>query len=146
MTIQVLVVTMNQKQGDHSLLDKMNIQSDVVFANQAYETSYKEYDFEYGENLDAIVSDINKRQITSIISQVRQKPLISIHARTPGRPKKKQENETKRSPGRPKGSLNKKTIAKQEEMKALGITKIKRTPGRPKGSLNKKTIAKLAAK
>ena len=98
------------------------------------------------ENLDAIVSDINKRQITSIISQVRQKPLISIHARTPGRPKKKQENETKRSPGRPKGSLNKKTIAKQEEMKALGITEIKRTPGRPKGSLNKKTIAKLAAK
>ena len=98
------------------------------------------------ENLDAIVSDINKRQITSIISQVREKPLISIHARTPGRPKKKQENETKRSPGRPKGSLNKKTIAKQEEMKALDITEIKRTPGRPKGSLNKKTIAKLAAK
>ena len=54
--------------------------------------------------------------------------------------------EIKRTPGRPKGSLNKKTIAKQEEMKALGITKIKRTPGRPKGSLNKKTIAKLAAK
>ena len=40
------------------------------------------------DDLDAIVTEINKRQTTSIISQIRQNPLITIHARTPGRSKK----------------------------------------------------------
>lgn len=48
MTVQVLVVTMNQKKGDYSLLDKMNIQSDAIVCNQCdynevVEFIYKEH-------------------------------------------------------------------------------------------------------
>ena len=40
---EVLCVTMNQ--NDFSKISEMNIDSDVVFANQCDETSFKEYDF-----------------------------------------------------------------------------------------------------
>lgn len=43
MTIQVLVVTMNQKQGDYSLLDKMNIQSDAIVCNQCDRNEVEEF-------------------------------------------------------------------------------------------------------
>ena len=35
MRIQILVVTTNQSKGDYSLLEKMNIQSDVIICNQS---------------------------------------------------------------------------------------------------------------
>lgn len=41
---QILCVTMHQ--NDFSKIDEMNIHSDVIFANQTHETSYKEYVFE----------------------------------------------------------------------------------------------------
>lgn len=41
---QVLCVTMHQT--DFSKIDQMNLHSDVIFANQTNETSYKEYTFE----------------------------------------------------------------------------------------------------
>ena len=44
--VQVLCTTMHQK--DFSLLKKMNINSDVVFANQSDETRYDELEFEGG--------------------------------------------------------------------------------------------------
>lgn len=43
MTIQVLVVTMNQKQGDYSLLEKMNIQSDAIVCNQCDRNEVEEF-------------------------------------------------------------------------------------------------------
>ena len=49
----------------------------------------------------------------------------------------------KRGKGRPKGSLNKKTIARKAAEAAN--PPVKRGPGRPKGSLNKKTIARMAS-
>lgn len=39
MKLQVLVATMNQK--DFSLFEKMNIQCDVIFANQENENRYE---------------------------------------------------------------------------------------------------------
>lgn len=45
-TLQVLVATVNQT--DYSLLDKMNIQSDAIIANQCQEFSFKS--FEYNGN------------------------------------------------------------------------------------------------
>ncbi len=43
-TFEILCVTMHQK--DFSKIQEMNIHSDVVFANQAEETSYQELDFD----------------------------------------------------------------------------------------------------
>ena len=40
---EVLCVTMHQK--DFSKIEQMNIHSDVVFANQADDTRYDEYEF-----------------------------------------------------------------------------------------------------
>lgn len=45
MTVQVLVATMNQAAGDHSLLQKMNIQSDVIVCNQC--DRYEAEEFTY---------------------------------------------------------------------------------------------------
>ncbi len=47
--------------------------------------------------------------------------------------------------GRPKGSRNKKTLEREAQMQALGITQTKRGRGRPKGSRNKKTIEREQA-
>lgn len=44
LSFEVLCVTM--KQNDFSKIKEMNIHSDVVFANQADETSHKEYEFD----------------------------------------------------------------------------------------------------
>ena len=43
MSLQVLVAAMHQK--DHSLLEKMNIQSDVIVANQCGRDSYEAFDW-----------------------------------------------------------------------------------------------------
>lgn len=50
----------------------------------------------------------------------------------------------KRGPGRPKGSKNKKTLERETMQATSGATK-KRGPGRPKGSKNKKTLEREAA-
>jgi len=43
MSLQVLVAAMHQK--DHSLLDKMNIRSDVIVANQCDRDSFEAFDY-----------------------------------------------------------------------------------------------------
>lgn len=43
LTIQVLVATMNQKESDYSLLEKMNIQSDAIVCNQCDSYSYRKF-------------------------------------------------------------------------------------------------------
>ena len=48
MTIQVLVVTMNQT--DYSLLDKMNIQTDAIVCNQCDRYDYSEFNYK-GHNI-----------------------------------------------------------------------------------------------
>lgn len=45
MNIQVLVVTMNQKKGDFSLLEKMNIQSDAIICNQCDRNEVEELEY-----------------------------------------------------------------------------------------------------
>ncbi len=45
MKIQVLIATMHQKQGDYSLLDKMNIQSDAIVCNQCDRYEAEEFDY-----------------------------------------------------------------------------------------------------
>lgn len=45
MTLQVLIVTMNQSKGDHSLLDRMNIQSDAIICNQCDRWEFEEFDY-----------------------------------------------------------------------------------------------------
>ena len=44
MRVQVLVVTMNQKQNDYSLLDKMNIQTDAIVGNQCDRNEVVEFE------------------------------------------------------------------------------------------------------
>lgn len=53
-----------------------------------------------------------------------------------------EQNESNRGPGRPKGSLNKKTLAKMG-LNTQPIVKHSR-PGRPKGSKNKTTLEREA--
>lgn len=53
---------------------------------------------------------------------------------------KQSSNPTPKKRGRPEGSKNKKTIEREEQMRAEEAAKPKRGPGRPKGSKNKKTI------
>lgn len=48
MKIQVLVATMNQ--SDHSLLKKMNIQTDAIVANQCNENFVEQFEFN-GHNI-----------------------------------------------------------------------------------------------
>ena len=43
MKVQVLVATMNQK--DHTLLEKMNIQSDVIVGNQCDYNLVEEFEY-----------------------------------------------------------------------------------------------------
>ena len=43
MTIQVLIVTMNQCRDDYSLLEKMNIQSDAIVCNQCDRNEFVEF-------------------------------------------------------------------------------------------------------
>ena len=45
MTLQVLVVTMNQPKGDYSLLDKMNIQTDAIVCNQCDYWDMEEFEY-----------------------------------------------------------------------------------------------------
>lgn len=45
MRIQVLVATMNQPKDDYSLLDKMNIQSDVIVGNQCDANSIEHFNY-----------------------------------------------------------------------------------------------------
>lgn len=45
MTVQVLVVTMNQPKGDYSLLEKMNIQSDAIVCNQCDRYDAEEFTY-----------------------------------------------------------------------------------------------------
>lgn len=42
-SIQLLIATMNQKEGDYSLLEKMNIQSDAIVCNQCDRYSFVEF-------------------------------------------------------------------------------------------------------
>lgn len=46
MDLQVLVVTMNQQ--DFSLVDRMNIKTNVIFANQTNENCFDEKEYEFG--------------------------------------------------------------------------------------------------
>jgi glycosyltransferase involved in cell wall biosynthesis len=48
MTLQVLVSTMHQK--DHSILEKMNIQSDAIIVNQGDRNEFEEFDYK-GNNI-----------------------------------------------------------------------------------------------
>jgi len=99
-------------------------------------------------DFDSIVQDLNQRMTSKISSQVHKKPEHSkTGAHKRGRPvgskRKKSRDETltdetlMRKPGRPKGSLNRKTIDK-EQQEADG--KERRKPGRPKGSKNKTKV------
>ena len=96
--------------------------------------------------LNAFATDINRRFMNPINSQIHLLPEISetFAKKRRGRPPKhKDESETvkaKRKPGRPKGSKNKKTL--EREANAVEIPK--RKPGRPKGSKNKKTLEREA--
>lgn len=45
MTVEVLVATMHQAKGDYSLLDRMNIQSDVVVCNQCDRNEIEEFKY-----------------------------------------------------------------------------------------------------
>jgi hypothetical protein len=58
MTIQVLVSTMHQK--DHSLLEKMNIQSDAIVVNQCDRNEIQEFEFR-GNNIKWI--SLNERGV-----------------------------------------------------------------------------------
>ena len=51
---QLLCTTMNQK--DFSKIDEMRINSDVIFANQCLETSYKEIEIKDGEFIAKMIS------------------------------------------------------------------------------------------
>ena len=96
--------------------------------------------------LDAFATDINRRFMNPINSQIH---LLPDASETPAKkrrgrpPKHKDDPETvkpKRKPGRPKGSKNKKTL--EREANAVDIPK--RKPGRPKGSKNRKTLEREA--
>lgn len=94
--------------------------------------------------------DVNRRIVNPINSQVRRLPNdpAAGEKKKRGRPPKKRVDEDsdkpKRGPGRPKGSKNKKTLAREAEAQEAGEenTQVKRKPGRPKGSKNKSTIEK----
>lgn len=58
MKVQVLVAAMNQK--DHSLLDKMNIQSDVIVGNQCDTNSVDRFDY---NGFDALYLNFNERGV-----------------------------------------------------------------------------------
>ena len=87
---------------------------------------------------------VNRRLVNPINSQVHRlldDPAANEKKKRGRPPKKKDEtaSETpKRRLGRPKGSKNKKTLAREAE----GIMQIKRKPGRLKGSKDKSTIEK----
>lgn len=109
------------------------------------------------EDLQRMASDLHLVKSGGLVSQNRYfVPSVDITRKPPGRPRKhpKVVTENSNNPsevkvpnkgGRPKGSLNKKTIARMEAEAAAGIVKIKRGRGRPQGSLNKKTIARMEA-
>ena len=95
--------------------------------------------------LDAFATDINRRLMNPINSQMHKMPEeSSFTPKRRGRPPKHKDETTleksKRKPGRPKGSKNKKTL--EREANAFNIPK--RKPGRPKGSKNKKTLEREA--
>ena len=98
------------------------------------------------DKLDAFATDINRRLMNPINSQIRMMPDVSeaFAKKRRGRPPKKKDvsdvSVPKRKPGRPKGSKNKKTL----EREANAVVVPKRKPGRPKGSKNKKTLEREA--
>ena len=57
---------------------------------------------------------------------------------------KEEPFKVKGKPGRPKGSKNKKTLEREEEMRKAGKTIEKRKPGRPAGAKDKKPRKKEA--
>lgn len=58
MKVQVLIATMNQK--DHTLLDKMNIQSDVIVGNQCDTNNVDRFDY---KGFDALYLNFNERGV-----------------------------------------------------------------------------------
>ncbi len=96
--------------------------------------------------LDAFATDINRRAMSPINSQMHLLPDSSETSgkKKRGRPPKQKKmagpETPKRKPGRPKGSKNKKTL----EREANAVNVPKRKPGRPKGSKNKKTLEREA--
>lgn len=50
MTLQVLVSTMHQKQGDYSLLEKMNIRTDAIIVNQCDNNGAEQFEY-YGNKI-----------------------------------------------------------------------------------------------
>ena len=105
---------------------------------------------EYGiipEDFDFIATDVNNRQNSSIVSQIRPFPEHGEkeRRRKRGRPKKEKTEEAsaemkpKRGRGRPKGSKNKKTLEEEAKVDA-GEQTLPRRLGRPKGSKNKPKV------
>ena len=106
------------------------------------------------EDLEAVASDVNRRNSEAVVSQVHAMPVkADPKAERPrGRLAKKlrdiaegrrpavEEPKPKGKRGRPKGSKNRKASEKAEAAKP----EQKRKPGRPKGSKNKKTLIREA--
>ena len=95
------------------------------------------------EDLEAVASDINRRNTEAVVSQVHRMP-VKVDPKAPrptgrnakklrdiaeGRRPAEEEPKPKGKPGRPKGSKNKKS-----EKPEAGKPEQKRKPGRPKGS------------
>lgn len=95
------------------------------------------------EDLEAVASDINRRNTEAVVSQVHRMP-VKVDPKAPrptgrnakklrdiaeGRRPTEEEPKPKGKPGRPKGSKNKKS-----EKPEAGKPEQKRKPGRPKGS------------
>jgi hypothetical protein len=110
------------------------------------------------EDMEAVVSDINRRNRDAVVSQVHKMPVtVDPKAERPrGRKAKKQrdiaegrrpaeeEPRPKGKPGRPKGSKNKNK--KEKEKTEAAKPEKKRGPGRPKGSTKDKKGGKGKAK